>query len=70
MQYEILAYGPAPKYYSMQYEPLKQDICESCSNKRIGVLSPVIRTPHDNGNLNSMFRAKAVPITTKNKQSP
>ena len=37
----------------------------SCSNKRIRVLSPVIRTAHHTGNLNSMFREKAVPITTK-----
>jgi len=28
MQSEILAYGPAPKYYSIQYEPPKQDTCE------------------------------------------
>jgi hypothetical protein len=41
-----------------------------CSNKTIKVLSPIIRTPHHIGILNSMFRAKAVPITTKSKQPP
>jgi hypothetical protein len=34
------------------------------------VLSPVIKTPHQTGILNSMFRAKAVPITAKSKQLP
>jgi len=31
------------------------------------VPSPVIRKPHHTGILNIMFRAKAAPITTKNK---